>query len=105
MSHIGTEGNRWEGGIFSTQAESVKVVRTESERLKQYLAAMPEDAWTRLSAGALWEVCDVVAHLIIAANLYTEWITRGLQDDTSTPEGRPEPNTFNTVSPMERALP
>jgi hypothetical protein len=37
--------------------------------------------------------------------VYTEWITRGLQDDTSTPEGRPEPNTFNTVSPMERALP
>ena len=54
MSHIGTEGNRWEGGIISTQAESVKVVRTESERLKQYLAAMPEDAWTRLNACALW---------------------------------------------------
>jgi len=49
---------------MSTQAECVKVVQTESERLKQYLAALPQDAWTKPSACALWEVRDVVTHLI-----------------------------------------
>jgi len=48
---------------MSTQAELVKAVQTESERLKQYLAALPQDAWTKPSACALWEVGDVVAHL------------------------------------------
>ena len=50
---------------MSTQAELIKVVQTESERLQQYLAALPADAWTKPSACARWEVRDVVAHLII----------------------------------------
>ena len=45
MSPGDTTGNRKEGNTMSTQAECVKVVQTESERLKQYLAALPEDAW------------------------------------------------------------
>jgi uncharacterized protein (TIGR03083 family) len=87
---------------MSTPAELVKVIQTESERLKQYLTALPQDAWTKPSACALWEVRDVVAHLITAANLYTDSITRGLRGDTSTPAGRPEPSSFHTVSPEER---
>jgi uncharacterized protein (TIGR03083 family) len=102
MSPVGTPGNRTEGNSMSTQAELVKVVQTESERLQQYLAALPEDAWTKPSACALWEVRDVVAHLITGANFYTDCITRGLQEDTSTPEGRPEPSSFHTVSQEER---
>jgi uncharacterized protein (TIGR03083 family) len=87
---------------MSTQAECVKCVQTESERLKQYLTALPEDAWTTPSACALWEVRDVVAHLINAANLFTDSITRGLRGDTSTPEGRMEPHIFNAASQEER---
>ena len=87
---------------MSTQAERVKVVQTEFERLKQYLATMPEEAWSKPSACVDWEVRDVVAHLIGAVNLYRDSITRGLQGDTSTPEGRPEPHTFILASPEER---
>jgi uncharacterized protein (TIGR03083 family) len=87
---------------MSTQAASVTVVQTESERLAQYLAALPEEAWSTPSACALWEVRDVVAHLIDAANSYIEWITRGLQEDTSAPTGHPAPGTFTTASPAER---
>ena len=87
---------------MSTQAELVKVIQTESERLQQYLAALPADAWTKPSACALWEVRDVVAHLIFAANYYTHCITRGLRGDTSTPAGRPEPSSFHTTSQEER---
>src|SRR3989454_12543189 len=102
MSHVGTVGHHWEGGIMSTQAASVTVVQAESERLTQYLAALPEDAWSKPSACALWEVRDVVAHLITAASLYTDCITRGLRGDTSTPAGRLEPHIFNAASQEER---
>jgi hypothetical protein len=64
-------GNRQEGNTMSTQAECVTVLQTEFERLKQYLVALPADAWTTRSACALWEVRDVVAHLIFEANYYT----------------------------------
>jgi uncharacterized protein (TIGR03083 family) len=102
MSPVGTTGNRKEGNTMSTQAECVKVLQTDFERLKQYLTALPQDAWTKPSACALWEVRDVVAHLIFLANYYTDWITRGLRGDTSTPEGRPEPGSYNTLSQEER---
>ena len=87
---------------MATQAERVTVVQTESERLKQYLAALPADAWTTPSACALWAVRDVVAHLIMAAHVYTDSITRGLRDDPSPPAGRPEWHPFTTASPAER---
>ena len=67
---------------MSTQAELVTVIQTESERLQQYLAALPQDAWTKPSACPLWDVRDVVAHLIRVPNNYTVRITRGLQGDT-----------------------
>src|SRR2546421_10701795 len=102
MSSGGTTGNRKEGNTMSTQAEWVTVVQTESERLKQYLATLPEHAWTTPSACALWEVRDVVAHLIMAAHLYTDSITRGLRDDPSPPAGRPERHPFTAASPAER---
>ena len=87
---------------MAAQAASVTVVQTESERLAQYLATLPEEAWSMPSACALWEVRDVVAHLIDAANSYIDWITRGLQGDTSAPTGWPAPGTFTTASPAQR---
>jgi uncharacterized protein (TIGR03083 family) len=87
---------------MSTQAARVTVVQTESERLTQYLAALPEEAWSTPSACALWEVRDVVAHLVDAANSYIDWITRGLQEDTSAPTGWPAPGIFTTASPAEQ---
>jgi uncharacterized protein (TIGR03083 family) len=88
---------------MSTQAELVKVIQTESERLQQYLAALPVDAWTKPSACARWEVGDVVAHLITVPNTYTtSHITRALRGDTSPLEGRPDPTIFKTHSQEER---
>ena len=87
---------------MATQTELVTVLQTECERLQQYLTALPEDAWTKPSACALWEVRDVVAHLIRAANGYTNCITRGLRGDTSTPDGVTAPSNFETPSQEER---
>ena len=87
---------------MSTQAECIKVVQTETTELKQYLAALPEDAWTKPSTCALWAVRDVVAHMIAVVNGYRDNIVRGLQDDISTPEGLPEPQAYKTATHEER---
>jgi hypothetical protein len=87
---------------MSTHAETVPVLQAEFERLTQYLAALPAAAWTTPSACTDWAVRDVVAPLIRAAELYRQWITRGRQGDTSTPEGSLAPGTFQTASPAER---
>ena len=70
--------------------------------MHQYLAALPEDAWTKPSACALWEVRDVVVHLIGNAHAYTGHITRAVRDDTSPPPGGFDPTIFKTHSPEER---
>ena len=46
MSPDGTTGNRKEGNTMATQAECVKVIQTEIERLKQCLAALPRTPGT-----------------------------------------------------------
>ena len=87
---------------MSTQAECVKVLQTESERLQQYLTVLPADAWTQPSACALWDIRDVVAHLSGIAQGYTDRITRGLRGDTSPSagDGKQRP-----LVPRSRCLP
>ena len=60
----------------------LEVVKAEGERLAQYLAGLPSDAWTRHSACDRWEVRDVVAHLAGGADFYHDSVTRGLQGDS-----------------------
>ncbi len=71
--------------------ETVQLIIAESERLTQYLNALPPEAWRTPSACKRWEVRDVVAHLAAQAEFYVEVISRSLQGDISTPEGRAAP--------------
>jgi uncharacterized protein (TIGR03083 family) len=73
---------------MATFTERVKVLEAESERLKQYLQALPAEAWTKPSACAQWQVQDVVAHLVGVAEFYASAASRGLQGDTTPPAGR-----------------
>ena len=54
--------------------ERVKIAIAESERLKEYLACLPPEAWKKPSACDHWEIRDVVAHLAWIAECYTERI-------------------------------
>lgn len=76
----------------------VKIIESESERLKQSLDSLPSDSWTRNSACGLWEVRDVVAHLVWAAEFYLDTISRGINGDSSAPEGRPPGDALNAPS-------
>ena len=69
--------------------DTVQLIITESERLTQYLTTLPPAAWRTPSACERWEVRDVVAHLALETEMYTDVITRSVQGDASPPAGRP----------------
>lgn len=92
--------SKWERNM-DTFAQRVKVLQDESERIKQYLHALPADAWERPSLCTQWQVQDVVAHLIGVAESYASNISRGLQKDTSPPAGRPAAGTTNAAASAE----
>ena len=75
----------------------LEVVQAEGDRLAQYLAGLPSNAWTRPSACDRWEVRDVVAHLAGGADFYHDSVTRGLAGNSSPSAGRPEPGKGDPV--------
>jgi uncharacterized protein (TIGR03083 family) len=78
--------------------QRVTLVRTEAERLQDYLGTLSPAAWHYASACAGWEVGDAVAHLIRGAEAYVEWIARGLHGDTAPPPRSPAADTENTAA-------
>src|SRR5438093_3050226 len=69
-------------------ADRIKVLQAESERIKQYLHALPPEALSKPSACTQWQVQDVIAHLIGVAETYASSVSRGLQGDTGPLPGR-----------------
>ena len=70
-----------------TPEERVNVLQAEAESFKTYLSSLPAEAWNQPSACEGWTVADVVAHLT-----WTDIgpvIARGLEGDSSPPEGAP----------------
>ena len=68
---------------MDTFADRVKVLQSESERITQYLHALPPEALSKPSACTEWQVQDVIAHLIGVAETYASSVSRGLQGDTA----------------------
>ena len=50
----------------------VPIVQTEADGLAQFLDTLSADDWQRPSACDLWAIRDVAAHLIWAADFYTD---------------------------------
>ncbi|MBC8281490.1 MAG: maleylpyruvate isomerase N-terminal domain-containing protein [Chloroflexi bacterium] len=73
--------------------ERAKLYKSESERFQDYLKNLPDSEWSRQSACDEWTVADVVAHLVGNSEFYAGTVARGLQGESSPPEGRPEAGT------------
>ena len=67
----------------------VPIIHTEADGLAQFLETLSADDWQHPSACDLWAIRDVVAHLIWAADFYTDTVSRGIQGDSSHPADRP----------------
>lgn len=78
--------------------DRVKLLQSESTQLKQFLHALPQEAWSQPSACGHWQIQDVVTHLAGAAESYVDWISRGLRGDPSPPAGRPPAGSGNAGS-------
>jgi uncharacterized protein (TIGR03083 family) len=93
---------------MDTLSQRITLVRTEAERLQDYLAALSPTAWHHPSACVGWEVGDVVAHLTRGAEAYIEWITRGLRGDTAAPAravtAAPDNAITSTARRAQRAI-
>lgn len=83
--------------------DTVQLVIAESERLIQYLHTLPPEAWRTPSACDRWEVRDVVTHLATQGQFQADMISRSLQGDASTPEGRPAAGSATAASFAEGA--
>ena len=73
--------------------ERASLYKSESEAFQEYLTALPPESWGRQSACDEWLVGDVVAHLVGNSEFYASTVTRGLQGESSPPEGRPDAGT------------
>jgi len=86
---------------MDTFADRVLLLQSESARIKQYLHALPPDAWERPSACTQWQVRDVVAHLAGVAEFYASSVARGIQGDNAPPPGRPPAGTSGAMAGAE----
>ncbi|MCH8297068.1 MAG: maleylpyruvate isomerase family mycothiol-dependent enzyme [Chloroflexi bacterium] len=84
---------RHRGGSLITNIDSTKqlvdLIRSESERFKELVGALPSNALENRSPCERWNVGDVIAHLIWFAEKYGGMMEHGLQGDQSPPEGFP----------------
>ena len=73
---------------METEVNSLDALHAEAKRFSEYLKALPAEDWNKPSACESWQVGDVVAHLVGVAEFYAATVTKGLQGDSSAPEGR-----------------
>lgn len=65
----------------------IALIRRLAGRIQGFLAGLPEEALCRPSACDLWEVRDVLGHLIGGAERQIDSLRRGLKGDASPPPG------------------
>jgi uncharacterized protein (TIGR03083 family) len=76
---------------MSTLESYVPLIQAEAERLAQFLDTLSTDDLQRPSACELWDIHDVVAHLIWGADFYADSVSRGC--DVLAPSSTEEPAT------------
>ena len=69
-----------------------RLARLEAERLAAYLGTLSPEGWNHPTACDLWQVGDLVGHLVWIGEFYLTFITRALAGDVTrhrpgSPEG------------------
>src|SRR5262245_49037861 len=91
-------------GPMETLATRIALIQTEVERLAQYLASLPLDAWRQSSACPGWEVREVVAHLVEVAQDYRHRIAGGVQGEIGPPPELAPPGMVSDSSIAQIAI-
>lgn len=90
----------------AVMTEVIETIREEATRLREFLAALPADAWSRSSACTGWAVSDVFAHLAQGARTWSAAMTRALAGDSSVPAGEQalRPGERGSEATAQRAI-
>src|SRR5262245_60982017 len=88
------------------RTEMIPLISVEASRLRDFLAGLDTEAWSRPSACAAWTVGDVVAHLTQGAQTWSAAITRARAGDTNPPAGEQMPRPGERASEViaQRAI-
>ena len=86
---------------MASPEQRVELVKSESLRIQQYLTVLSAEDMARPSACDAWEVRDVVAHLTGGVDLFAANISRGVQGDSTPPEGFPPASVSSLMARME----
>ena len=76
-----------------------RLARFEAERLAAYLGGLSEAEWNHSTACDLWQVGDVVAHLVWIGEFYVTFINRALAGDITPPPGSPKDERYAGLPP------
>lgn len=77
------------------------LTRFEAERLSAYLGTLSPEGWNHPTACDLWQVGDLVGHLVWIGEFYVTFITRALAGDVTPPPGSPKDERFAGLPPED----
>ncbi len=70
----------------------IALARSETERICNYFETLSPEEWKIQSACDAWKNDEVVAHMCLAAEMFATTIRRGVDGDSSPPEGMSPPS-------------
>ena len=85
---------------MATSEELAALVSSESARLLEYFKGLSASDWETQSACDAWNNADVVAHMIMAVDMFSGNIERGANGDSSPPEGMGPPQETDLAARM-----
>src|SRR5437870_12984421 len=90
----------------TAMTEMIGLISAEVSHLRDFLANLDTEAWSRPSACAGWTVGDVVAHLTQGARTWSAAITRARAGDCNPPPGQPplRPGERGSAATAQRAI-
>ena len=76
-----------------------RLARVEAERLASFLGGLSPEGWNHATACELWQVGDLVGHLVWIGEFYVTFITRALAGDVAPPPGSPRDERYAGLAP------
>ncbi len=83
---------------MSKMEERIALARSETERICNYFETLSAEDWKVQSACDAWTNDELVAHMCIAAEMFATTIQRGVDGDSSPPEGMGPPSVEGLIA-------
>ena len=78
-----------------------RLARFEAERLAAYLGSLSDEGWNHATACDLWQVGDLIGHLVWIGEFYVTFISRALAGDVTPPPGSPKDERYAGLPPED----